>query len=223
MIGDSTKRLAKRLAGPNSPILQNAIRLLEDAQLLRKAQRYPSCAALAVLSLEELGKFAVEHNGLIEWISPRYEQGQRRLGHKQKQMLAAEALIWTLPFDEVRGFANATGNTTIIVSKEKSTGPSMLEIISSVDDKAYARNIAKKSRRLRDRNRSLIELAAGKQDNIKQKSLYVDRDELGVLGEPKQAIDRLKADTLLNQSSAAIHATVAMLRRLSKTKSKGTQ
>jgi AbiV family abortive infection protein len=218
MIGDSTKQLAKSCGGPNGPILQNAIRLLEDAQLLRKAQRYPSCAALAVLSLEELGKFIAEHDRLIDWISPRHQRGQRRLNHKQKQMLAAEALIWTLPFDEVRGFATATGNIAIMVSKEKSTGPSMLEIISSVDDKAYAWNIAKKSRR-KDRNRSLIELAAGKLDNIKQKSLYVDRNKLGVLEEPEGEIDRLAADALLAQSSAAIHATVAMLRRLSKTKS----
>lgn len=38
---------------------QNAIRLLEDAQILYKEKRYPSAAALAILSIEESGKRSI--------------------------------------------------------------------------------------------------------------------------------------------------------------------
>lgn len=38
---------------------QNAIRLLEDAKILHKENRYPSAAALAILSIEESGKQSI--------------------------------------------------------------------------------------------------------------------------------------------------------------------
>ncbi len=38
---------------------KNAIRLLEDAQILYKENRYPSAAALAILSIEESGKRSI--------------------------------------------------------------------------------------------------------------------------------------------------------------------
>ena len=49
------------LSGRQSPILLNATRLLDDARVLRKQRRYASATALAVLSIEEVGKFVMTH------------------------------------------------------------------------------------------------------------------------------------------------------------------
>src|SRR5882757_6399413 len=79
------------------PILSNAVRLLEDARILRKSRRYPSATALAILSLEEIGKFRTLNEDFIFWNSrgqTQTEPGRRhRYEHKRKQKAAAEALI----------------------------------------------------------------------------------------------------------------------------------
>jgi AbiV family abortive infection protein len=76
----------------HGPIFYNAVRLFDDAKILRKARRYPSSAALAILSLEELGKFLVHDNDFTSWISPRHMREKHQYHHREKQRLAAEAL-----------------------------------------------------------------------------------------------------------------------------------
>jgi AbiV family abortive infection protein len=49
----------KQVAEGMNLALQNARRLLQDAQTLFENGRYPSAAALAILSIEEAGKLAV--------------------------------------------------------------------------------------------------------------------------------------------------------------------
>jgi AbiV family abortive infection protein len=215
MIGDSTKRSITKLAGLHEPIVKNALRLFDDAQLLRKAHRYPSCAALAILSLEELGKFLGEREEFIDRSSPKHKLGQNRLySHKQKQQLAAKALVGILGIDEIRGLVAAKGYTLEVVPIGQASGPTVLELISSIDETAYAKKIENKVRNSKN-HRFLIDFAKGTFDTLKQKAFYVDRNGNGALSEPARNIDRLTADKLLRLSSAAIYATATLLRRLS--------
>ena len=68
------KRILKPFSGPLTPqeVLEginaaqtNALRLLDDAKLLMEAGRYPSAAALAILSIEERGKVIILKNIVI--------------------------------------------------------------------------------------------------------------------------------------------------------------
>jgi len=51
----------KQIANGINAAIRNTRRLLEDAQLLLDAHRYPSAASLAILSIEESGKVHVIH------------------------------------------------------------------------------------------------------------------------------------------------------------------
>ncbi|MCH8261430.1 MAG: AbiV family abortive infection protein [Proteobacteria bacterium] len=50
---------ASEIAEGINAAIQNAVRLLEDAQILLKNKRFPSAASLATLSIEESGKISI--------------------------------------------------------------------------------------------------------------------------------------------------------------------
>lgn len=193
------------------PIFYNAVRLFEDAKILRKARRYPSSAALAILSLEELGKSLAYDTDFVDWISPRHRRGGNRQRHREKQRLAAEALIWIMGIDEIRALVSASGQYELIIapSSTASNLPTMLEIISSIDETTYGKQRGAKIRNVKH-HRSMVELAKGKFDRIKQECFYVDMVD-GKFLVPEINIDRSTADRLISMASAAIFATKAML------------
>jgi AbiV family abortive infection protein len=71
---------------PDQAILQNARRLLADAELLATKERWPTAHALGLLALEEVGKVALMQWGHL----PRQSRatGHRRTFHVQKQAAA---------------------------------------------------------------------------------------------------------------------------------------
>ena len=85
----------------DDPILANAFRLVTDAELLFDNGRYSSALALAVLSMEEIGKYL-----LARWSSedPSFRYDKRKL-HRMKQGAVA-ALFLT---DSARREARAAG------------------------------------------------------------------------------------------------------------------
>jgi len=195
-------------------VLHNAVRLLEDARILRKARRYPSSAALAILSLEELAKFLALNEDFTDWISPKHRlRGRRRYDHRQKQKLSAQALIWGLGFDEVRDLLGAQGYTIefVPIGTKSSDNPSIVDIISSIDDRTFEAKVAKKIRRS-GHHRFVIALAAGRFDKIKQQSFYVDKNDDGTLREPRLLIDRATADRIIRLAGGAIFNTKMTLR-----------
>jgi AbiV family abortive infection protein len=196
------------------PILNNAVRLLEDARLLRKARRYPSSAALAILSLEELGKFRAHNRDMANWNSRmRRSVGAHRYNHKQKQKIAAQAIVEAMGCDEVSDLLEVQGYEIKIapLARTPSDGPSEIDIIASIDDRTFQARIANKIRRSAH-HRFVIDLAAGRFDKIKQESFYVDEAHDGTLREPTTRIDRLVADRIIRLASGAIHSTKMVLR-----------
>jgi AbiV family abortive infection protein len=69
----------------SDPVLSNALRLMQDADILYRYGRYSSVVALAVLSLEEIGKYLIR-----EWSSadPNFWYDKRKL-HQMKQAAVA--------------------------------------------------------------------------------------------------------------------------------------
>jgi AbiV family abortive infection protein len=195
-----------KLAGPNSRIFDNAVRLLEDARILRKARRYPSSAALAILSLEELGKFLINCEQFSEEIRPLPPPKKNRpYTHKQKQRLAGEALVWAMYSIDITKMALAQGYKRMYLRPGE--GPTAADIVESIDEKTYSK-IAKALIH-KEHNKYVVELLNGKFDALKQSCLYVDME--GAKKSPNQ-IDRLTADRMLRLASGAIYSTKQVIR-----------
>jgi len=82
-------------------ILNNAKTLLDDAKILRTNRRYASALGLAVLSLEELGKFVIL-TGLRDFSNPH----DAARFHKAKQRTAARVVIGTMLMSEVENLVD---------------------------------------------------------------------------------------------------------------------
>jgi AbiV family abortive infection protein len=72
-----------------NPIIANGARLVQDADLLYRFERWPSVVMLAVLGLEEIGKFM-----LIRWSADDARFRRLLTNHRAKQM-AIGALFMT--------------------------------------------------------------------------------------------------------------------------------
>lgn len=208
------KRKVGMATGIYAPIFDNAFRLLEDAQILRRSRRYPSAAALAILSLEELGKFLIHHEAFASWITaPELPKPGRPRSHKQKQRSAAEALTWVMDINDIETLIGAVGYELTVVKKtgKPKVGPTLVEIVSSIDDETYNTSIAPKLKNRRH-HKSVIDLMKGNFDQLKQAGFYVDlqkRSSRETVGQ----IDRLMADGAIKLASGALHSTRAMLER----------
>jgi AbiV family abortive infection protein len=213
------KRAISKVTGIYAPIFDNALRLLEDARILRSARRYPSAAALAILSLEELGKFLVNHEAFALWVTPLEQpKSGRPHSHKQKQRSAAEALTWVMGVDEIETLIAAAGYSLVIVKKRKTSerkiGPTLTEIISSIDDETYNANVGPKLRNRRH-HKLVIELMKGNFDQLKQAGFYVDLQKPNSLV-PIRQIDRFTADGAIKLAGGALHSTRLMLSRFNR-------
>jgi AbiV family abortive infection protein len=81
---DTLKQLVAK-----EPVLANAFRLFQDAAVLFEIQRWPSAVVLALLALEEIGKFL-----LTKWKASDASLAQLLNHHRSKQM-AIGALFMT--------------------------------------------------------------------------------------------------------------------------------
>jgi AbiV family abortive infection protein len=76
----------------------NARRLLEDAQRLLEAKRFPTAAALAILSIEESGKVSILREIVLARTDEELKEGWRRYrSHTKKNV------TWLLPELVVKG------------------------------------------------------------------------------------------------------------------------
>ncbi len=87
-------------------VAENAKRLLADAELLRKANRHPSAVALAVLAVEEAGKYF-----LLKWAFEDAElpdRGRVR-SHPEKQITLGTFYLAEAVVDAVGTFLESKG------------------------------------------------------------------------------------------------------------------
>ena len=81
--------------------IRNARRLADDAKTMLELSRYPTAAALAILSIEEYGKYGILRQALIAPNKIIFEQVWDDFGlHKRKNA------IWLLPDMIANGFSD---------------------------------------------------------------------------------------------------------------------
>jgi len=205
--------VALRAAGIYSPVLGNAARLLEDARVLRKSGRYESAAALAILSIEELAKFATLHPSIAAESSHRLDKDGRYLSHKQKQRTAGELLIGQLLVSEVEALLGERGyGLDVVPAGSGGTVSSISRILASASDETADPKVRQKRSK---HHQFLISLLRGEFEKIKHACFYVDLDRFGAVIETVR-VDRILADRIIGLASGALYTVQVELARHSK-------
>ncbi|MES0061458.1 AbiV family abortive infection protein [Mesorhizobium sp. M0041] len=199
-------------SGPQTPIILNAIRLFDDACVLRKERRYASATALAILSIEEIGKFTLNHTHFRSRVPTRVSR-ERKFTHREKQWAAALLIRGTMGIDEVEALLNIAGFQLALVPKgsKSDNSISMDRVISGIKDKKLDNLLV--SSNFGEHLKFLVHLLSGKYDDVKQKCFYVDDDGNGVVRSGPDDIDRKTCDDAMRMAKRAIWATKVELRR----------
>lgn len=203
------------LGGHQAPIFLNAIRLLDDARVLRKQRRYASATALAVLSIEEVGKFVIIHPHFGSNLStPGLRSRNAKLDHRAKQWAAARMVQGLMGIDEIDALAHLAGYELAIVAKDADRVPSKTieEVLSTIEEPDLDDLIAHSDFGVH--LKFPVHLLQGRYDDIKKKCFYVDADGQGEIISGPDEIDRGTCDSAMRTASKAISATKQRLRRL---------
>jgi AbiV family abortive infection protein len=193
-----------KLAGKHEPIVATAIRLLDDAKLLRKSKRYPTATAMAVLSMEEVGKLVLYHDAFKLQRKMQMSQNSTR-NHAKKQSMVAGLLIGNLLIDEVDELIKVADSTKASdFASGKLTRQDLVRLIGSIDRELYVQDNPGKLKNYRHHG-FLIDLAAGYFDCLKQHSFYADVDHRGTWSDSSDKIDRQMADKSLQLAQVAIN------------------
>lgn len=201
------------LSGHQAPILLNGVRLLDDARVLRKQRRYASATALAVLSIEEVGKFVMTHPHFASNVAAIKVRGRNaKLDHRSKQWAAAHVLRGFMGVDEVDALVNLAGYELAIVEKNavRDPSPSIEEAISTIEAADLENLIANAD--FGEHLRFPVQLLQGQYDDVKKKCFYVDIDSQGGITSSPNQIDRDACDSTMRMASKAISAIKLSLR-----------
>jgi HEPN superfamily AbiV-like protein len=182
------------------PIRKNACRLLEDAELLRRHRRYPSAAALAVLSLEEIGKFwqtsALNRHAFL--------RGRADKSHPHKQASVACVLLGGLPLEHFDELVQRFGYELHLRwpgDPESVGAKTVAQFLSGV-----------RASNSPPSDDPIVALLRGEFDRLKQACFYVGQTPDGC-SEPVNAIDRRQADRILSLPRKALRVIHARWRR----------
>ncbi|MDF0664360.1 MULTISPECIES: AbiV family abortive infection protein [unclassified Rhizobium] len=203
------------LGGHQAPIFLNAIRLLDDARVLRKQRRYASATALAVLSIEEVGKFVLTHPYFRSEITARRPGGRNaKFSHREKQWAAAQMVQGFMGIHEIGALIHLAGYKLTLVAKDadRKPSPSMVEVISTIEE-ADVDDFLVANSDFGPHLRFPVHLLQGKYDDVKKKCFYVDADGQGAIISGPDEIDRETCDSAMRTASKAISATKLGLRR----------
>lgn len=177
---DITDRLAGKLKLAAEACFANGARLLDDARLLLREDRFQSAAALAILATEEFSKAVILYQAAFQgrWDSALH--GALR-SHDLKQGVAA-------------GFG-------LIVQMMESTAPQeLVELLQSGDDLLG---------RMKAISQPAIEAALQVQktkniDRVKQSALYVSVDpDANVSSSPCRAVNQEVAESMVLMAECA--------------------
>lgn len=192
------------LAGDFAPIAASALRLLEDARVLRAARGYASAAGIAVLALEEVGKLVLHHTAFeeIRRTNPKIKGNVR--DHRQKQKIVTELLVGNLLCSEVEHLLALAGLTYESVRKGGAgQQTSLVEALASIDGSRLSDEIGRMKNH--KHHRWLVDLAAGRFDALKQHCFYSDRTATG-WEDAGERVNRKTADKIVKLCAVAINA-----------------
>lgn len=190
------------------------MRLFEDACALRKDRRYASATALAILSLEEVGKFALTHDQFDLRLPTR--KGRARNFHREKQWAAALMIKGVMGIDEVEALIGTAGYHFVLVpaGQKLENEISAEDVIAGIEDQAL--DLLLTNSKFGNHLKFLVHLLRGEFDDLKKKCFYVDDDKDGLIVSGPDEIDRQTSDGAMRTAKKAIWATKIALRRYSR-------
>ncbi len=177
-------------------ILENAERLLADAELLHMHGRHPSALAMAILAFEEIGKI------YLLGIGELHSKG--RNGHRTKQQFANAMLIAGPAISVLADYLASLG-----MQRTPQTAVAFLYAVlksqsrseSEEDKMAFQRLenqiIEEVAERLRDLEAGRVSIAinSGRANALKQSGFYCDVDESGrIISDPNNIGSDLARD-----------------------------
>jgi AbiV family abortive infection protein len=187
-------------------IAANARRLLQDAELLAQARRHPTAMALAILAIEEVGKYF-----LVRWSSEPRRKWRGRKSHQEKQSVVATFNLAKAAIREVEAAAEHAG-----FSRTEAGARDLLGMLTQMRHIAEYRSWA-----LAEEER-LVELVAGAMaeadagtlssrksrlgliDAAKQQCLYVDLDVTGAVASSPEQITEADTQAWLQHARDAV-------------------
>ena len=105
---------------------KNGKRLLADAKILFKAGRYPSAAALAILSIEEFGK-----SGILRDLAVAKNQDEVRQAWREYRSHTRKNVMWILPYLAAAG-AKRLHDFEVMWCDNASEHPKLLDMIKQI-------------------------------------------------------------------------------------------
>ena len=204
----ASQRKLLDLAGDFKPILENASRLLDDAKIVRAKRRYPTAAALAVMSVEETGKFLLHHEAFEEIQTNNPIINVRGIGyHKKKQRIVAMLLVGRLSIEEAEDLHRIAGKEwKQIGDLSPDWRTKFIDVIASINFSTLSdeRTCNMKTPLY---YRFLVDMAAGRFDELKQFCFYADSANNGVWTDASTRVDRITADKVIKTAQAAMTET----------------
>ena len=197
------------LAGDFAPIVQSALRLHDDAKVLRASRAYASAAALAILSIEEVGKFMLHHEAFQDHhaLSGGLSKHTVR-SHRKKQEMSASLLIGNVGIDEIDRLLGLIGTRAPDLKKGRVPWEQLTKSIGSIDKKHLGKNKSKYN----NHYAYLIDIAAGRFDSLKQRCFYSDVDNCGRWTDASVKIDRATSDKVIKMSQVALNRAYSELK-----------
>lgn len=186
-------------------IASNAKRLLSDAELLAAAGRFPTSTALAILSIEEAGKyFAVRWN-----IADDARFGAANLrSHRMKQSLAFSAQMSHELLDNLEEIIHSLGYRLHFPAADNASSEPPPEALSLAEfEEAHSVDLSKiLASRLAKSNFHLLstDVKKGMFDRIKQSGFYVDFDDDGLIRSTPDNLTRKHATFWIEQARCIV-------------------
>lgn len=204
------------MAVPNKTlktVAENAKRLLRDAELLTSHDRLPTALSLAILAIEECGKFYLLHWGENEGGTGRNKQQS----HRHKQAILGSFYLADAACDAINDYLNAKG---LKLSKldELSEDPGWKDIPREAIE-SFSRKVMEElseseilrtlvAQKMADSEHSGFSRSAslGRIDKLKQTGFYVDVDADGHLLSTPNTVSRKIVEEYLAHAKQAIEA-----------------
>jgi AbiV family abortive infection protein len=188
-------------------VVENARRLLKDAELLFENERYRSAAALAILSIEESGKACVIRWREEGFISRNIQKDIRHFHfHKQRVLccflFSEEILVASEEYYDVPSNIPKIEKKKNEFETEKEYLTYIWQKFVDRDNKDYLEFIAERSAKRAFEYALFVE--TGTIDSFKQHCFYTDIDENLALHLPFGAPDRDDAEECLSLAKTAV-------------------
>lgn len=164
-------------------IYENSIRLLHDAELLLENGRYPTATTIAILAIEEAGKFIIKRQKLAFNIS---NTEKYRITHKRKHSPLGEFYwewgvyeVFTQEFEKFKLFLEENKNDDLYKQIQNKSGGEAVEFMKAImfETPEEVENYVRTNFRYKEKLNLIEDADSGEIERIRQSGIYLDIDE----------------------------------------------